>query len=105
MEKALINPAVKRWSTDDWVVVLQSKLTAKDRALAEEALKKKAENARKSKTLTQEEVGRINSVLPNFKIQADSSRGSSTTKKDDRSPSKWDGQRQSENVIDQREEN
>jgi len=38
-------------------------------------------NARKSKTLTPDEVRAINSVMPNFKIQPDDSRGKSTTKK------------------------
>lgn len=105
VEKALGRSSVKKWSTDDWVVVLQqAKLSPADKALAEEALKKKATNAKKSRTLTQAEVDRINSVLPGFKIEADSSRGTSTTKKDDRPTSKWDGQRQSENIIDNRED-
>jgi hypothetical protein len=84
VEKALADNSVKRWSTDDWVEVLRNaKLSEADRLLAEAALKKKAENARKSKTLTPDEVKGINSVMPNFKIRPDDSRGKSTTKKDD----------------------
>jgi hypothetical protein len=84
VEKALADNSVKRWSTDDWVEVLRNaRLSEADRLLAEAALKKKAENARKSKTLTPDEVRGINSVMPNFKIRPDDSRGKSTTKKDD----------------------
>lgn len=41
-----------------------------DKAKMQNALKQKARNARKSKTLTQEEVDRIKKVLPEFNITA-----------------------------------
>lgn len=69
MENYLTSPEFKRSSTDDLVEILETEdMPASDKDKLKQTLKKKAMNARKSKTLTQDEVDRIKKVMPDFNI-------------------------------------
>lgn len=61
----------KSVTTDELVDILMTEdMPESDRDKIKEALKKKARNARKGKTLTQKEVDRIKRVIPDFNITA-----------------------------------
>lgn len=62
------SPHLKRMTTDEVVSVIEFDLTSEDVPSLKSVLKDKAINARKAGTLTQEEVDRIKSIMPEFKI-------------------------------------
>lgn len=67
VDELLKNNSVRYWSTDDWVAVLDSPdLSDADRQLATDALRKKADNASKAKSLTPQELERVKKVIPDY---------------------------------------
>jgi len=100
VEEMLNAPEMKKATTDDLVDLLNIEYdTPEDREKVAEALRKKARNAQKSKTLTPDEVERIKAVLPDFQITP---REKKPKAEKPAKQSKWTGQIPSTNIIDLR---
>jgi len=71
VQEMLDAPEMKSASTDDVVMLLKDTYdNPEDKKKVENFLRKKAQNARQAKTLTQKEVDNIKAVLPDFTITA-----------------------------------